>query len=391
MSNRERFQAICLGMRPGEVSIIDWFHRGWPETIEGWIKQGAPQEIRNQDSLNEYFQFEHLHGLHEIISEHNRIDLKENPFALAIGACACTPPIMPVFDRKILREDKRHRAETTYSGATIEISKEFPQRMPRYLDRPVKDWATWKDYKRRLDPYTPERWPSNWDSFVKERNEQDIPTMLLLEGFFMSLREFVGLENLLFMFYDDPKLVVDMLDTVLRLELEVVRKACKYLKIDIIRLSEDMAYRSGPLISPVMVKNFLVPRYKQLTDLIHNLGITIIQIDSDGNVNELIPIWLEVGLNFAWPLEVAAGMDAIELRKKYGKQLVLGGNLDKRVFAKSKEAIRKEVMSKVPFLLETGGYFPCLDHIVPPDISLENFRYYINLLREIGGKDKLAE
>jgi len=135
----------------------------------------------------------------------------------------------------------------------------------------------------------------------------------------------------------------------------------------------------------------MVPRYKQVTDFLHSQGVDIIHIDSDGNVNELIPIWLEVGINFPWPLEVAAGVDPIALRKKYGKDIILGGGIDKRTFLKGKEAIHEEVMSKVPFLAETGGYFPCLDHVVPPDITLENFRYYVNLLREIAGREKLPE
>jgi len=315
--------------------------------------------------------------------------LKENSSALAIGSYANTPPVVPVFEIKVLKEDERHRVETTYGGSTIEVSKEFPQRMPRYLDRPVKDWATWEEYKKRLDPDTPERWPSDWDAFVKERNSQDNPTMLLLEGFFMCLREFTGLENLLYMFYDDPKLVEDMMDQVLYLEMEVVRRAARDLKIEIVRFSEDIGYKSGSLISPSMVRQYMIPRYKQIIDILHSNGIKIIQMDSDGNVNELIPLWLEIGINFIWPLEVAAGMDAVALRKKYGKDLILSGNIDKRVFSKGKEAIHKEVISKVPFLLKTGGYFPCLDHIIPPDLSLENFRYYINLLREIGGKEKL--
>ncbi len=84
-------------------------------------------------------------------------------------------------------------------------------------------------------------------------------------------------------------------------------------------------------------------------------------------------------------------MDVVALRKKYGKELILAGSIDKRVFAKGKDAIREEVMSKVPFLVESGGYFPGLDHAIPPDISFENYRYFINLLREIGGMGKLPE
>jgi uroporphyrinogen decarboxylase len=113
-------------------------------------------------------------------------------------------------------------------------------------------------------------------------------------------------------------------------------------------------------------------------------------VDSDGNVNELIPLWLESGINYVWPLEVAAHNDAVALRKKYGKDLILSGTIDKRALIKGKEAIREEVMSKVPFLLEQGGYFPTIDHWVPPDVTFANYCYYINLMREVAGLERLS-
>ena len=63
---------------------------------------------------------------------------------------------------------------------------------------------------------------------------------------------------------------------------------------------------------------------------------------------------------------------------------------DKRELAKGKDEIRREVMSKVPFLLEKGGYFPTIDHLVPPDISFQNYCYYVNTLREVAGLEKLS-
>jgi len=391
MTNRERFKAICRGERLGDFMVMDWFHRCWADTLDEWIKQGAPESIRTQEGLNEYFGFEHLHGLQEIISEHNRSDLKAIASAQSLGAYHVTPPVMPVFEIKVIREDERHRVETTYGGSLVEVSKEHPWRMPKYLDRPVKDRATWNEYKKRLDPHTPERWPSPWNEYVESRNREDVPTMLLMEGFFGVLREWTGLEPLLFMFYDDPDLVEDMMDQVLYLDMEMAKGALKDMKIDCARFWEDMAYKSGPLISPDMFRKFEMPRYRQITDLLRSHGVDILHVDSDGNIDELIPLWMEVGVNFPWPFEVASGMDGIALRKKYGKDIIIGGNIDKRVFLKDKDAIKEEVMSKVPYLVETGGYFPCLDHVIPPDVPLDGFRYYINLLREIAGKDKLPE
>ena len=160
--------------------------------------------------------------------------------------------------------------------------------------------------------------------------------------------------------------------------------------MDWARFWEDVAFKTGPLISPDMVRKFMMPRYRQITDLLHKNGIDIIFVDSDGNLNKLIPLWLECGINFFWPLEVAAGNDIVALRKEYGKEAILAGGMDKREFLKGKESIRREVMSKLPFLLETGGYFPCLDHAVPPDITLENYQYFINTMREVAGMEKLS-
>jgi len=153
---------------------------------------------------------------------------------------------------------------------------------------------------------------------------------------------------------------------------------------------EDMCYKTGPLISPAMVRKFMMPRYKKITDLLHSYGVDVIFLDSDGNVEQLIPLCLEVGINLIWPFEVAAHNDAVALRKKYGKNLILSGTIDKRALAKGRGAIREEVMSKVPFLLEQGGYFPSVDHLVPPDVTFENYCYYINLMREIAGLEKLS-
>ncbi|HEY82308.1 MAG TPA: hypothetical protein G4O01_03345 [Dehalococcoidia bacterium] len=392
MPNRERFRALCKGERPGDVPIYDWFNKYWSETPEAWVKQGAPKEILTASGFNQYFQLDHIHSTQEIVAGVNRADLKEDPTQQGPGHYIITPPVVPVFQRRVIREDERHRVEIAYGGQTVEVSKEHPLRMPKFVDHPVKDWASWKEYKKRLDPDTPERWPKDWDAYVKQRNSEDTPTLLLLSGFFGVLREWTGLERLLYWFYDDPKLVEDMMDQVLYLDMGVAKRALKDLRIDFVRFWEDMAYKAGPLISPEMFKKFMIPRYKIITDFLHSNGIDIIHLDSDGNIEELIPIWLdEVGVNFPWPLEVAAGMDGVALRKKYGKRLILGGNIDKRAFIKGKEALKEEVMSKVPFLCETGGYFPGLDHAIPPDVPFENFKYFINLLREIAGREKLPE
>jgi uroporphyrinogen decarboxylase len=258
-----------------------------------------------------------------------------------------------------------------------------------FVDWPVKDRASWKEYKRNLNPNTPERYPADWNAYVQEIKGLTCPLSMEVGGFFGYMREWVGIEKVLYMFYDDPGLIEDMMDTVLYLETEIIKRVSKDIKFEMVTYWEDMAYKSGPLISPAMFRKFMMPRYKKLNELLHSIGVDVIFVDSDGNLDLLIPLWLECGVNFVWPLEVAAGNDAVTLRKKYGKDLIMGGAIDKRALTKGKEAIKEEVMSKVPFLLEKGGYFPSLDHWVPPNLSFEKFCYFINLLREIAGLGKL--
>ena len=134
----------------------------------------------------------------------------------------------------------------------------------------------------------------------------------------------------------------------------------------------------------------MVPHYKRIIELLRSNGVDIIFLDCDGNVEQLIPLWLESGINYIWPMEVAAGNDVVALRKKYGNSLIIGGAIDKRALIKGKQAINEEVMSKVPFLLESGGYLPTVDHLVPPEVTFDNYCYYINLMREVAGLDKLS-
>ena len=75
------------------------------------------------------------------------------------------------------------------------------------------------------------------------------------------------------------------------------------------------------------------------------------------------------------PMEVAAGMDVVEVRKKFPRLQITGG-IDKRILAKDKSLIETEIENKVPFMLKYGGYIPHVDHLVPPDVPFDNFLYY---------------
>lgn len=153
--------------------------------------------------------------------------------------------------------------------------------------------------------------------------------------------------------------------------------------IDAFTFNEDFAYKTGPLISPNIYRKFFLPRHRKIVEFLRKYGVKVIQLDSDGNTEVLIPLLIEAGINCHWPLEVVAGMDPVKIYKEYGRDLALIGGIDKRVLAKDKRAIESEVRKKIVPMLETGGYIPTVDHLVPPDVPLENFLYYLELKRKV--------
>jgi uroporphyrinogen decarboxylase len=119
-----------------------------------------------------------------------------------------------------------------------------------------------------------------------------------------------------------------------------------------------------------------------VVDFLRSKGVKYISLDSDGNIYSLIPIWLDAGINVLYPFEVQAGMDVVKVRKEFGKELRMWGGIDKRALAQSREAIDAELRRVEP-LVKEGGYIPCLDHSIPPDVPYENYLYYAEKLWEL--------
>jgi uroporphyrinogen-III decarboxylase len=385
-ANRQHFLDIAHFKAPGELCLLgNPFNDFWPETPEIWSKQGAPPQITDPRFRSQYFQMFHVRPLAEVVTglAYGKIDLHGVTYRYYLL------PLDPPFPPQILNEDDHTITIINSGGQKTRVFKDQPEKMPLYLDRPVTDRTTWAEYKKRLQPDTPARFPADWSSYVAKLNAKDDPVMLFTGSLFGFLRELMGLEKLLYSFYDDPVWIEEMMEHLVDFEYECIRRVLKDIRVDLVYFWEDMAFKTGPLISPAMFKKFMVPRYRKITDLLRSNGVDVIFVDSDGNVEELIPLWLEGGVNAFWPLECAAGMNAVDLRKKYGNDIILAGNIDKRALMKDKPAIRQEVMSKVPFLLNEGGYFPSIDHQVPPDISFENYLYFLNTMREVAGLGKL--
>jgi len=252
-----------------------------------------------------------------------------------------------------------------------------------WLEFPVKDRDDFEKMKERFKPDTPGRFHEDWKKFVAERKHRDYVLQLTVYGPFWRVRDWVGFENLCMMFITDPKLVRDMMEYTIDFSIETLRGRIKELGIDFVFISEDMAYKTASMISPKMVREFMVPGYKRFIKFLKDNNVQSVIMDCDGHISELIPIWIEVGIDGAWPMEIAAQNDPIEYRKRFGKDIALLGAIDKRELKFNFNRVKKEVMGKVPWLLSQGGYIPEVDHGIPPDVPIRNFLYMAELIKAV--------
>jgi len=128
----------------------------------------------------------------------------------------------------------------------------------------------------------------------------------------------------------------------------------------------------------------MLPRYKLMTARLRSHGIPFILLDSDGDISELIPIWLEAGMDGVVPMEAQAGMDVARYRALYPRLLMMGG-VDKKALARGRPAIDEE-MRKIERTIASGGLVPFFDHGLPHDVPYDNFLYFVDRLKSVAGR-----
>jgi uroporphyrinogen decarboxylase len=150
--------------------------------------------------------------------------------------------------------------------------------------------------------------------------------------------------------------------------------------VDALLIWEDMCYKNGPLIDPEHFRLFMLPRYRQVIEAARSCGVSGIIVDTDGDCRSMLPVFIDAGADCVMPFEVQAGMDVVQLRRKFPSLCIMGG-IDKRSLAHDRAAIKAEVDRILPHFAGRSRFFPTLDHTVPPDVSLQNFRYYLECVR----------
>ena len=343
----------------------------WHETLALWHKQGLPsgEEVNKYGTPSNTFLADYF-GLDEVVMSN-------------LGVQSRT---WPPFKEEVLEEDDERKIVIDDIGVKKVIFKD-PDRisMPHFLEFPIRDRESWERFKvQHLDPQEPTRFPEDFLEKAKEMDRPDRTVILLADGgsYYGQLRDWIGMETLSVWFYDQPDLVKEMIERLSDVVCTVLEKYLSVIKVDYLGYSDDLAYKTGPLVSPKIFREMMQYHYERSSDIANKYGVDLRLLDSDGNINQIIPLWMEAGVNGFTPLEAAAGMDVVELRKEYGRDIILKGNVDKRNMAKGGTALQEELEYKLPFMKSFGGgYIPGCDHWVPADVSLEKFKEYVQMMK----------
>ena len=354
MDNRTRIINTVL-MKEIDRQPFKFYFGPWGETVARWESEGLPKGTPWHAGFN---------------------------FDPGIRAVNVNLGYYPAFERKVIEEREHTRIVQNHLGLLEEVLKSGSS-PPRTVSSPVTDRKSWLKLRdEKLNPDSPERFPANWENLVKEYSESECLIQIgwFPYGLFGTLRDMMGPEPLLYAFYEDPELIHEIMDYLTDFWLKIYEKVAEKVELHVVHMWEDMSGKNGSLISPKMVSEFMVPNYKKFDAFAKKHNIPIFSLDTDGNCSQLLPLFLESGINLVLPFEVAAGSDIVEYRKQY-PTLCMNGGIDKREIAKGPEAIDRE-LDRIDSMFKGPGYWASVDHLIHPEISWENFKYFVTEMRK---------
>lgn len=293
MNSRERYIQSLTFNNPDKV----YFSPGVPResTLERWRREGLPEGFDYYQVLCKTLGFEAPQNKHVV-----------NP--------GISFKMIPQFEEEVLEHKNGHYIVRDWMGAVVEISDRYDYTYLRYakdfvtrrwLKFPVENHQDWAEMKKRYDPATPGRFAGDFREICRKLKDRDLPVTVNFSGPFWQLRDWCGFENLCIMMIEEPEFVEEMSAFWANFVAAMLDLVLAEITPDRVFINEDMAYKEHSMISPRMVYRFLMPAYQQWIPKLKKKGCPILEMDSDGYIGELIPLWIEAGFNCCSPVEVA--------------------------------------------------------------------------------------
>ncbi len=404
MNSREKFKEVMQFNKKSPP--LKWEFGYWGETVDRWYEEGLPKNSYPRLPNRVISPTSHLYS-----AAWNSIESGELPAGIAVTGGGLYWPTQgfpldtdvrdyfemdkgqilinvnllfyPMFEVEILEEDEEHLIYKDLDGVKRHFLKETAV-LPSGIEYPIKDRKTWNELKERLDLNNiEERFPANWDELLALYKDRDFPLALggYPYGLFGTLATLMGYDRLFMTYYDDPSLIHDINSSFTELWINVYSEVLRDIEVDVVHIWEDLSFGKGPMISPAIIKEFMVPYYGRLTDFLRSRGVDVILLDTDGYCFDIIPLFIEGGITGIYPIEVSCGMDLVKVRKSFPHLQIMGG-IPKGELKYGRDRIDR-ALKPVEEIIKEGGYIPFVDHLVPPDVSFENFVYYRNKLNQI--------
>lgn len=350
MTSKERFSRIYQHKEPDRVAMAE---SPWSTTIARWRREGMPEDA----DIKEYF------GLDRVV-----------------GVSVDSGPQYP---STVIEETDEYSITTSAWGATVKNWKHQTS-TPEHIDFKIVDRESWAKAKERMQP-TPDR--INWENLEKSyRDALDQGAWIVAGGWFgydILASGVIGTEQMLIAMAEDPDWCRDMFEHTLSVNLALFDMIIdKGYSFDCLQFPDDLGYRNGLFFSPEMYRRVLKPVHKKAFDWAHDRGM-VTMLHSCGNIMEAIPDLIDAGLDGLNPIETKAGMDLIGIKDKFGDDLVLQGGIDVRQMNKP-DKIEDEIRTKVTHAMKNGGYIFHSDHSVPDDVSLDDYKRVIELVKKYG-------
>ncbi len=376
MTARDRWLATLLFQSPDRVPLLPG--RGRESTLRRWHAEGLPA---------------HLSGEHEVAAYAYRRAGGTEDLGRPGEGFPIDVRMVPRFEEKVLEARGATQIVQDWKGNVCEIGAEYDPRYlrdpidfvtRRWISCPVETRSDWPAMAGRYDPDLPQRLPGDPSGLARRLQERTWVVGFEIPGPFWQCREWLGFERLCMLFHDDVPFLREMIGFWSDFVARVLERAFAVFVPDEVHVSEDMAFKSFSMISPAMVREHLLPVWKRWGAIIREAGCPVYAMDSDGFVGELIPLWIEAGINVCDPLEVAAGNDIVGYRRRYRNRMAFRGGIDKRSIARGTAALENEIARVTP-VIRSGGYLPGCDHGIPSDISWADYQHYVEVLARATG------
>ena len=272
-------------------------------------------------------------------------------------------------------------------GLLAEVPLDQHDTIPHYIRSSVEtpdDWLRMKRKHFRLDD--PDRMVNlqHYLNLHPTGKERTYPLGIHAGSMIGKVRDLLTFEGLAYACYDYPEMVEDMVETCCVLAEMALDQLLPHFDFDFAAGWEDICFKNGPIVTPTFFRDVVMPRYKRIRKKLENHGIDLWYTDCDGDVRPILPYFLQGGINCLFPFEVNGCAHPGELLHQYPGQLRIMGGVDKMQLGAGKEAIHAYLEGLVP-LVQAGGYIPFCDHRCPPNVTPENYLYYLDLKEALFG------